>query len=159
MLSLAKERLPDLTEFYTTGEGFASWNHKVALWTQHRPQYHYPEIELKLGKDNSPSLLDPSVVPYIALQANMSSETIGQMINVDIDALRAQTSSIFIDEFSPPTSITLAKKPRQFCLTCFSNALLQKQIPCFDPYWQGLWATHCVKDGSPLMPILSLIHI
>ena len=65
MLNLAKERLPDLTEFYTTGEGFASWNHKVALWTQHRPQYHYPEIELKLGKDNSPSLLDPSVVPYI----------------------------------------------------------------------------------------------
>ena len=98
-------------------------------------------------------LKDEAVISFIASIAGLDAKRVRAMLFLDLEALEPTLSGMFIDEFKPPESIVLVNKPKQFCMSCFMNSLLQKKIPIFNPYWQSLWATHCIEHETPLVSV------
>lgn len=132
----------DFSQFLLEGEGFASWNIKVSLYFGNHNQLELPDVEIQQTPEGKPRLKDEAVIPFIASKTGLNADRVKTMLFVDLKALEPTLNGMFLDEFSPPDFIVLKNKPEQFCMTCFMNSLLQKQIPVFDPYWQCVWATH-----------------
>jgi len=143
----------DLNKFYSPGEGFASWYIKVVLWLGDERRFILPEIKLQKTNAGKLSLKDRNIVSYISSKTEMDPSQIANMLSVDIEGLRASASFMFADEFSSPQTINIRQKPNQFCPTCFSNYLLNKEIPIFNSYWASEWATHCILHQTPLISI------
>jgi len=143
----------DFNKFYTPGEGFSSWYFKIVLWLGDERRFLLPEIKVQKTNAGKLSLKDRNIVTYISEQTEIDPSQIADMLDVDIEGLRASASFMFANEFSPPETINIRQKPKQFCPTCFSNSLLNKTIPIFDPYWTSQWATHCILHQTPLASI------
>lgn len=146
----------DYSQFLCEGQGYASFIHKVSLWLDEQQGVSFPDIELQLSSDGVLNLKERSVVQFIAIRLGIDTDTLGEMIQVDLDAMQPSASFFFADEFKTPSSIKLPVKPVNFCMTCFINSLLSKKVPIFDACMQSPWATHCVFHQQPLFPITLL---
>lgn len=142
----------DLKEFYSANEGFSSWFYKVRKWIGEEKMPQLPEIVLKQDRKGQLILKERSIVSLFAKTFRVDALFIANLLEVDIMGLQTAAPFLFASEFSNPDQILLDTKPRQFCMSCFKEALVNREIPVFSPYWNNPWATHCIVHNSPLFP-------
>jgi len=143
----------DLTEFHASGEGFSSWFYKVRKWLGDDRPAIIPDIKITRSRGGRLVLQERAVADYIGKCLNVGESFIEELLAIDIEGLQPAAAFLFASDFSSSDRILLSKHPKQFCISCFKDALLKRQIPVFNAFWNSPWATHCVIHTSPLFPI------
>lgn len=145
----------DFELFYSKDEGFASWHFKVLQYIGEHYRSNFPPIEA--NKDNGKLVLKhPEVIGYISDKTSLSSTIVGEMINVDIEALNGLSTFFFADEFISRTTIELPKLPKKYCLSCLINSIERRELPIFKANWLSPFTAFCEIHSHSLSNIDNL---